>query len=295
MFDEDVLKNIIEFANCDDIRDKFSNVFHELFVNNGSHVSLSMEREAFFQKLHRMRTSPEVMSDIVSLFLSVGCKQSEIDIRNVIQMIFLELVGEIFRVRLDFEKRQSVIIQKELTANDQSVLFYIAGYIIRSLTRRYYKLKNRDTRVEDCLKDLVVHSKPSENVPNPISSLSDKKNRGGLKVPNDDFYKLVREMEMVTRKLIDENTLNASSLLLDPLRENVMENYMVKHYADRLYIQAGEYGSVLFEKTVKLFLTIRGFAVVRVQRNVINKAKKTTKSSHSLRKTLQSRDTNMRK
>jgi hypothetical protein len=57
--------------------------------------------------------------------------------------------------------------------------------------------------------------------------------RGGLQKPCDTFFLLVRELELVVRKSVTAK-LGGNSLLLGPLKENIMESFMVKYYCDML-------------------------------------------------------------
>jgi len=73
----------------------------------------------------------------------------------------------------------------------------------------------------------------------------------------------VGELENIVRKSLSDRYC-ASSLTLVPLKESIM----VKHYADNIF--KGENCanvSIITEDIVHLFLTIRGYAVTRVERN----------------------------
>ncbi|CAC5422457.1 unnamed protein product [Mytilus coruscus] len=52
--------------------------------------------------------------------------------------------------------------------------------------------------------------------------------RGGLQKPSDSLFLLIRELETVIRKTV-EPSYGASSLLINPLKEAMMEGFMVKH------------------------------------------------------------------
>ena len=181
-------------------------------------------------------------------------------------MFFEDIVGELFSteqitlVKSDSEKEQSTV-----SVNDQSILFYIAGFIIKALKKGYYLVTSKNLTIID---KLVSHSDPSSFVTS-YSEWFNKQDRGGLQKPSDNLFLLMRELENIVRKSISDRYCS-SSLTLVPLKESIMESYMVKHYADNIF--KGENCanvSKITEDVVHLFLTIPGYAVTRVERNII--------------------------
>ena len=83
--------------------------------------------------------------------------------------------------------------------------------------------------------------------------------------------------------------LRANSLLLGPIKENIMESFMVKYYCNMLIPnESCEVVSSVTEDLVHFFLTIRGYAVTRLERNKLQKSSngKPGKASLSLRRVL---------
>lgn len=74
----------------------------------------------------------------------------------------------------------------------------------------------------------------------------------------------------VLRKLVNLDDLSSTSLLCDRLKESILECYMVKYYCEKLFGECEESIQVsVLESIPELFLTIRGYAITRVQRNKI--------------------------
>ena len=98
-----------------------------------------------------------------------------------------------------------------VSVNDQSILFYIAGFIIKALKKRYYVVSSKNLTIID---KLVSHSDSSSFVTS-YSEWFNKQDRGGLQKPSDNFFLLVRELEYIVRKSLSDRYC-ASSLTLVP-------------------------------------------------------------------------------
>lgn len=114
-----------------------------------------------------------------------------------------------------------------------------------------------------------------------------KNSRGGLLRPTDSFYLLVRELEIVIRKIPDYSHSHISC----KVKESMMESFMVNHYLKQLFGENSERDlSPLLEDIICVFLTVRGFATARVLRNKLSG--RTSKQSDSLRQALKSKNNN---
>jgi hypothetical protein len=79
-------------------------------------------------------------------------------------MFFEDIVGEHFTEQIKLVKSDSEKEQSTVSVNDQSILFYIAGFIIKALKKRYYVVSSKNLTNID---KLVSHSDSSSfgNVP----------------------------------------------------------------------------------------------------------------------------------
>ena len=53
-----------------------------------------------------------------------------------VQMLFEDIVGELFTEQIQFVKSNSEKEQSTTSVNDQSILFYIAGFTMKTLMKR---------------------------------------------------------------------------------------------------------------------------------------------------------------
>ena len=117
------------------------------------------------------------------------------DINLFLQMFFKDIVGELFTEQIKLVKSDSEKEQSTVSVNDQSILlFYIAGFIIKALKKRYYVVSSKNLTIID---KLVSHSDSSSF--NSNSEWFNKQDRGGLQKPSDNFYLLVRELKNIVR------------------------------------------------------------------------------------------------
>ena len=198
-----------------------------------------------------------------------------------IQLVLEDIVGEILVQQTKLATDISNKHHSQISENDQSILYYIGGYIVRSLRKKYTQfsvkklsLLNNFTQKTDCLNFVAKYEKWYST-----------QNRGGLQKPSDSLFLLVRELEAVVRRTATF-PLCASSFLINPLKEQLMESFLVKHYCAVLMPdQPCDIVSAVTEDIIHLFLTIRGFAVTRKERNKISKSTDNNTST-SLRQVL---------
>ncbi|CAC5391535.1 unnamed protein product [Mytilus coruscus] len=92
----------------------------------------------FFSKFHKIRLSKSVTEAYSTLFSSNGFPES--DSKNFMQVFMLELINQLRNQQCLHERQKSEIQQSELSDKDQSILFYISGYIIRACSKKCGKL-----------------------------------------------------------------------------------------------------------------------------------------------------------
>ncbi|CAG2249448.1 unnamed protein product [Mytilus edulis] len=260
-------------------KEYLNQVIYTIFEQSNSTLTQIIDRENLFRKLHKVRSDVSLRQKFLDHFPT----SSEKVLSIFWQLIFEDIIGEIMSQMTKVQKHNSEKEQSQLTGNDQSILFYIAGYIVYSLRKRFSRYSVHKLGV---ISNFTIKS-DSQNFVTKYSKWYNIQDRGGLQKPCDTLFLLVREMELIVRKTTS-TVLSANSLLTEPLMENIMESFMIKYYCNIL--MANEEGSIVSavtEDIIRLFLRIRGFAVTRLERNkTIKTSKSTKKSSSSLRQAL---------
>ncbi|XP_052278876.1 uncharacterized protein LOC127877232 [Dreissena polymorpha] len=275
------------------VRKKFEDLMLEVF--NGSSGASTSERETIFRKLHEKRLSSAVIEDLIRTINNETTKHSEEAVNNFIQDFVLELVGEIFKSFVELGAQSSKNTSEVISENDSKVLFYISGYLISTLLKRYSKVKNPTEREhkKDVMKSLV--NKSSEKTfTEKYSTMIDYKNCGGLKKPSDNFFFMIREFENVVRKSVDHESIHSKSFLKDELREEILDSFMVKHNSCDLFelVEDDNERESFLEDCINLFLSVRGFAITKlINKKTEKSAKNEKKTSASLRDALKSLNT----
>lgn len=77
--------------------------------------------------------------------------------------------------------------------------------------------------------------------------------------PADNFYLLVRELEISIRKIIDFNKIQSETFNSCKMKEHMLDSFMVNHYFKEVF-QGCENNDLptLLEDIVNVFLTVRG-------------------------------------
>lgn len=262
----------------------------------GEKLSTVEEREKFFKNVHKCRLDEVLIKDGVETIQKITSSATEYEINVFIQECMMDLIGEIIKERVNMEKNKSTSETSTFSDQDNKVLYYIAGFILCGLEKKYNKVLNKALR-EKKLKSLCMLEKDTSEGSfwEKYSTWLDKKNRGGLKKPCDNFFLLVREFELEVRKYESQNTVSSNNK--EQLKERIFDSFMVGHYNEKLFPQqldcADEEQSEnlsYIEDTIELFLTVRGYAKARALQNQFLKTKKNelrAKSSASLRESLQ--------
>ncbi|XP_033739586.1 uncharacterized protein LOC117326896 [Pecten maximus] len=257
------------------------------------------DREQLLRNLHNKRVNELVRQEYLQLYQDVLSDASAV--HSFVQLVFMEVLEKVLVEQIAVHTQTSADEAMVISDNDQTVLMYMCGSIMRILKKRYSRISDSEIKVE--MVSAFEDKRTTNGCSNFISRYRrwiTKKDRGGLMYPSDTFFLLIRELEIVTRKKVLPNALNAKALLKGPLKEAIMEDFMVKLYTKKLFDGLDEIQDVtskVLEDVLNLFLTIRGFATVRIQRNKLSKAsaeaKRTMKNnSSSLRGQLKSKDLN---
>ncbi|KAH3720564.1 hypothetical protein DPMN_063464 [Dreissena polymorpha] len=201
----------------------------------GNNISTVEEREVFFKKVHMCRIDPVMLSEGIKTIKGVIPSVTDHDLNNYFQDCLMNLIGEIFKEWGKLEKKHSDKNQTALSDQDNKVLFYIAGYIIRALEKKYYRIHDKSMR-EKQIEHIhgLVDNSSEKTFTDKFTTLYEQKNRGGLKKPCDNFFLLVREFEIVTRKV---ESARDSSLLKSEMKEEIFDSFMVGHYKEMLFPQ----------------------------------------------------------
>ena len=297
VFGESAISKIARW--CEDkveIADKVRNLFLTLTANPID-IKLSSDRESFFSTIHVLRFSSNV-KEICGHFQSTDCPNLE-SVNAFVQVLIMEFTNSFLATLSKTMKSKSETeVSQNLSENTQKILFYIAGYIINALKKKYFKLTTTELKEKKMalLKSLSCSTNNSKFIEN-ISAWFEKKNRGGLKRPCDNFFLLLRSSELVLLKN-NPSVLHtrANSIRNCEIKEKIMEDFMVKYYREKLFRIPDDENDihdkvtdVVFEDIINLFITIRGFAVQRVQRSKILKTVEKKRSGDSFRQALKSK------
>lgn len=158
---------------------------------------------------------------------------------HFVQTFMMELMANLIKEQVKVAKSVSTKEQEGLSDQDQSILYYICGFIIRRLSKRY---QTKCSSKRQCIQRLKLKT-PNSTFVARFRNWKTKSERGGLLTPCDELFLLVGEFETVLRNCVNLNDLSSTSLLCDRLKESILECYMVKYYCEKLWLW-GIYTSV---------------------------------------------------
>lgn len=304
MFGKSPISEIAEYCeHFDQFQTAVKQSFNKL-ASEPVNIMQSDDRENLFSKFHQLRLSSDV-ENMESKLLNSSCPCSD-EISNFVQIFLMQLTNSLLQFLTKTMEHKGSQDCATLSDNEQKVLYYISGFVIYALKKRYNKINQEKVREKKLsIMDSLTCKNSEESFVKKYSSLLDKKNRGGLMYPCENFFLLIRSIDAVARECTTDK-LCQHSLYNCSVKEKVMENFMVKHYTEKLFSfnsintctedDMEEYKplpSHFLEDIVSTFVTVHGFATARVERNkLVKNSKMASKKGGSFREALKERSVN---
>ncbi|XP_052806546.1 uncharacterized protein LOC128235790 [Mya arenaria] len=254
----------------------FLSIFSVIVCLNN--MTLASCRETMYRKVHEFRLCNIAKMKYEDLFLQAGCNLKD-GVNTFVQIFSVEIIGELIKTKLE---KKMMCSKTKVSDRDQEILYYICGYIAKSLQKKYLKIKNdakRQLRLS-CIEILVNKTADEGTFMHKYSHWTTRTSRGGLNHPKEKMFLIIREFENIIRTHVDQENLNGNSLLCDTLKENLLDSIIVKTYSEELFSCITNNYVCVVENMATLFLTIRGYAITKHFRN---EKKITKQKSVSLR------------
>ena len=238
------------------------------------------ERELLLSQFHQLRIDRQLRTPILAEITSTRTKAAlgfyQNFLREAMACVIAGLAASL-----------SAAVQPEETSEmsqaEQNVLFYISGYMARKVAA----LPQAPADLKDAC---VSNGKDNLGFVEKFTEWTRTINRGGLRIPSQAFFLLVRSMDRVHSSHIDLAHITSDSLNLVIMTDAVMEDINVKYHWEAVLSNSKvEEPSVfrILEYLTKLFLTVKGFAVARHLRSRLRtegySAKKNLSLRHELR------------
>ncbi|XP_060562160.1 uncharacterized protein LOC132721800 [Ruditapes philippinarum] len=247
-------------------------------VNNDDKIKDSDNNvnEVLLSKYYELFHDESLISNLIQILESLQI--SNVPLKQFVATLNRQLIQDLIHKRTEVYEK-AIIQDKEivLSHTEQSVLFYISGFMIKKIVTNKQLEKNLDDKM---IAKLVKNDKDSEKTTfvNKFSEWTEQVNRGGLKVPSDNFFLFIRSCELIVRKNIDEE--HVTSHIYTTIKEIILEDHMVKHYSEQLF--QGNQAPFLIEFCVDLFLKVRGHAAAKVLKEKLQKSDESSKTNQTL-------------
>lgn len=182
--------------------------------------------------------------------------------------------------------------ERSLTANELNVVRYVGGYVARSVLKKYERMRSEvASQFVECLGAMAVEGEGGDVLVY-TRNWMEKVNRGGLYPLNDDAFSLFAYIEKCVRDLLPRHLLKS-----DSDKESFQQNVHLKVLQDDNVvfhwtllsqdITSPEDSEILLKEIIKLWITIRGYAIAATWMEVYKgKQKKNTQKSTGLRKSI---------
>ena len=108
--------------------------FYDLFK---SPVLTPYDREIFFAKVHEIKTNEKLQQQFLQ---SLGLQQSQRVNNMFYQSLLREIVESMLAHMIIINEKEFVVKVSKHTSTEQEILYYIAGFIVRKITKAWTNL-----------------------------------------------------------------------------------------------------------------------------------------------------------
>lgn len=270
-----------DYAKVKKVTEFLSLPYYGVF-NNSNRQDLNI-KEAIFMSFHNM--SQEILPSLIDIVTENI--EERLPFRQFCATFLHQILKDLIASRSELYKKE-ISKSPELSEKEQQVLFYISGFLICALQKQLKRLKasEKEALIVGLEHMQLNKSNTEKTMSQKFSNWTNKLDRGGLKIPSDDMFFLVREIENQYRQQVSENQLATETLNLEILKETIMDKFMVKYYTEKLV--PGKFSSHILERILSIFMTIRGNAVARKKKQELC----STNEKKALRKVLKEKFSN---
>ena len=203
-----------------------------------------------------------------------------VHLKQFVQRLLTQITTNYFKRQNELMEKIEIQDTATVTEKDKQVIYYICGFIVHALRKKYSKLKSNKLKLLKCLESLITQD--NDSVP---SSWTEKMDRGGLKKTRKEFYTIFVQIERWVRDLVSTNRLSTNSLV--NLKAILMDYTLLQNSWKKLFPGASTIEWTVLEHCIDLFLKVRGFAITKlVRRKLLLEQKKSKAKAGSKRKAL---------
>lgn len=255
----------------------------------------SSKREHLWTKFHCIRMKgklPSLWDELVKK-MNINVTDSLLQ-QSVFQEVFELCLKEHFSTSTSAENESNDVSDIVLTADELNIIRYVSGYIARTLLKRYEKQPQKNpcnVQFITCLGEMAVAGE-GDDVLSYTRKWIDQVNRGGLFPTNNASFQLFTDIEKCVQKLLP-SYLHKSKSDIKTFQSNVhdliLQNEDVQFYWTLLSqdIESPEDSYVLLGEIIKLWVTVRGFAMAASWMELYKtKEKQNTQKATGLRKSV---------
>ena len=166
---------------------------------------------------------------------------------------------------------------QSVTDNDRQVLYYVCGFILHAIRKRY--LKSKKTKSMCAMLNMLSDSTKCLE-----STWTEALDRGGLKRPLEKFFTIMVQVERWVRDIVDVGNLQADTLI--NLKEKLIHYRLLRVSWEKIRTDDDHNKWMVLDHILGLFFKVRGFAVTRLVRRQILQKRKASKIAAGTRKAL---------
>ena len=122
--------------------------------------------------------------------------------------------------------------KQTMSDSEQEILMYISGYILHSLKKMAKRFKTTYHQEVSVLIHHLVSSQNTQTFVSKFKKWTEKLNRGGLILPCDDFFLLVRNMEIVMKIHLSESPFSTDVISRTVCIEKILNNVNIQYLWD---------------------------------------------------------------
>ena len=236
------------------------------------------QRERMWERYHKLRSSDSYRATWSKFLEALGCEAIAVFYQFVTDSLLEQLIKLRYPIMVE-----STDDEASLDFEECSAIRYAAGYVLRSLTKKLSRSKNKQELI-NCVQEMAEGADESTDSSTEWVRAVD---RGGLIHVNDSTYNVFAEIELVVRKHLKRKRARDQDLhgLVDLI---VSDEKVLFSWSIASVNWEEEDAEVLLTMIADHWVTMRGFSFAKSLMELYKKKnKQNIQKSKGLRKQLQ--------
>ena len=268
--------DLLQLTATGSFKELSADVVHSLyrFIDKYGLQTTKCQKQ-FWIHIHKYITSKSSKYLLVKILLENKININGSVISTIFQGIVMDVINRILKLHNQHQiPEMTSNTELKLSEDEQQIIYYVAGFIIFSMKKKYTHLKKVKSCQDAAVASLQLFDSFMTSAVSRASTFLDFThkwvetiNRGGLIEVNDQFFLFIRNIEVEVQKYLNLALLKRYSGedIREVLQKKLEENSLIEHYWESLtrYMPNDDLKKTLKKQIIMKWIDIRARAFVQ--------------------------------